>query len=329
MSIRANPKAIGLFLIGALVLAVAGIATLASTTWFQQRSTFISFFQESVNGLEEGAPVKFQGVPIGTVTRLLIQIDQRDKTFQVPVEFAVDLTKLTTPMGSYVNLADTTVLRQEIANGLRAQLQMESIVTGQLYVELSYRSDSTPPELESRATRWPEIPTSPSLMAALGTGAGSLVADMLLVLRQINGLLSEINMPEINQAVVASAKSIQELVSAPEIREALRQVPGATAQLNRTMAEVEQLAARATAAIDPLEAQITGTSTEAVETLKALRRTLDDMRGLLSADGGTGYALQGALTSMQEAAEALSLLIKTLEQNPDMMIRGKKPPERK
>jgi hypothetical protein len=35
MSIRANPTAIGAFLIGALVLLVAGTATLASTAWFE------------------------------------------------------------------------------------------------------------------------------------------------------------------------------------------------------------------------------------------------------------------------------------------------------
>ena len=54
MSMRANPTAIGLFLIGALVLTVAGTATLASTAWFEERSTFISFFQETVIPLVAG-----------------------------------------------------------------------------------------------------------------------------------------------------------------------------------------------------------------------------------------------------------------------------------
>ncbi|MEP7344402.1 MAG: MlaD family protein, partial [Gemmatimonadaceae bacterium] len=86
MSMRANPTTIGLFLLGALVIAIIGTALLATATWFQQRTTFISFFPESVNGLENGAPVKFQGVPVGTVTGINIQIDQRDESFQVPVE---------------------------------------------------------------------------------------------------------------------------------------------------------------------------------------------------------------------------------------------------
>lgn len=325
MSMRANPTAIGLFLIGAVVLAVAGTATLASTAWFQKRSTFISFFQESVNGLENGAPVKFQGVPVGTVTELLIQIDERDKTFQVPVEYEIDLTRLTTQLGTFVNLADPPVLRQQIADGLRAQLQTESIVTGQLYIELSYSPDAEPAEFESRPTAWPEIPTTPSLMAALGTGAGSLVADMMSVLFQVNQMLAEVDMPGINAAVVASAEAVERLVESPEIRTALQQVPGMTSQVNQTMVEVELLAGRVGTAMDGL--QLEATNAEMLATLQALRRTVEETHGLLSTDSGLGYGMQQALASLREAADALRLLAISLEQNPDMLIRGKKPPE--
>jgi paraquat-inducible protein B len=327
MSMRANPTAIGLFLIGAIVLAVSGTAVVASNAWFEKRSTFISFFQESVNGLENGAPVKFQGVPVGTVTGIHIQIDERDKTFQVPVEYDVDLTRLTTQLGTFVDLNDAPVLRRQIADGLRAQLQMESIVTGQLYIELSYRREAAPPELESRATAWPEIPTTPSLMAALGTGAGSLVEDMMKVLFQVNQMLADVDMSGINAAVVASAQAVERLVDAPEIRGALQQVPGMTAQVNRAMAEVEGLAARAAGAIDPIQLELEGAATEMAATLQALRRTLEDTHGLLSTDSGLGYGLQQAMTSLAAAADALRLLAASLEQNPDMLLRGRRPPE--
>lgn len=326
MSRRPNPTRIGLFLLGALIIAIIGTAVLASATWFQQRTTFISFFPESVNGLENGAPVKFQGVPVGTVKDIDIRIDQRDNSFQVPVEYDINLRRLTTPTGTYVNLADPLVRKQQIDKGLRAQLQTESVVTGVLYVELSYRTDSTPPRLEAQ-TKLPEIPTTPSLMAAIGGGAGSLLAEIMSILNRVNRMLSDVNMQEINAAVVQSAKAVEDLVSSPEIRATLRQMPGATAQLNRTLAEAERLAARAGGAIDPMQTQLTGVSTEAIATLQALRKTLDETHGLLSADTGPGYALTGALNSLREAADALKLLITSLEQNPDMLIRGKKPPE--
>jgi paraquat-inducible protein B len=327
MSIRANPTAIGAFLIGALVLTVAGTATLVSATWFESRTTFASFFQESVNGLEKGAPVKFQGVPVGNVTGILIQIDERDRTFQVPVEYEIDLARLTTQLGTFVDLADPAVLRRQIRQGLRAQLQMESMVTGKLYIELSYRQDAAAPELEDRPTAWPEIPTTPSLLAALGTGAGSMVADVLRILFQVNEMLEDVDMPQINAAVVASAEAVERLVDSPEIRAALDQVPGMTAQVNLTMGQIGLLMERAGAAIDPLQLHIEGTATEMTATLEALRLTLEETQGLLSADSGLGYGLQDALSSLREAADALSMLINSLDQNPDMLVRGRKPPE--
>lgn len=327
MSIRANPTAIGAFLIGALVLLVAGTATLASTAWFDERSTFISFFEESVNGLERGAPVKFQGVPVGNVIGLGIQIDERDKTFQVPVEYEIDLTRLRNQVGSFVDLEDSAVLQRQVTDGLRAQLQMESIVTGQLYIELSYRPDAAPPELEERRTAWPEIPTTPSLLAALGTGAGSLVADILRVLFQVNEMLADIDMPQINAAVMASAEAVEGLVAAPGLQASLEQLPGLTAQANRTMEDLGRLAVNADGAIAPLQLQLEGTTTEMTATLEALRRTLEETHGLLSTDSGLGYELQETLTSLREAADALNLLVSSLEQNPDMLLRGRKPPE--
>ena len=325
MSVRANPTAIGLFMIGALALGIVGTVVLGSATWFQDRTTFISFFPESVNGLQNGAPVKFQGVPVGRVTGINIEIDRGDDSFQVPVEYEVDLPRLTTPRGTFVNLGDTLVLKQQIAKGLRAQLQMESLVTGVLYLELSYRSDSTPPKLEKRATAWPEIPITPSLMSAIGGGAGSLLAEVMKIMNRVNGMLGQMNVREVNAAVVQSAKAVQQLVESPELRATLRQMPGATAQLNSTMVEAQKLAARATLAIDPLQTQITSVSTEALSTLQALRQTLDETHGLISADTGPGYELTGALKSLREAADALKVLITSLEQNPDMLIRGKKP----
>ena len=322
---RANPTAIGSFLIGAVIIIIAGTAILAGNTWFTNRTTFVSYFKETVNGLEEGAPVKFQGAPVGTVSNIRIQIDERDKTFQVQVEYEIDIKSLRTQLGTYVNLSQQPVLDQQIKDGLRAQLQMESIVSGMLYIELNYRKDAKPPELEPRATKWPEIPTTPSLMAALGTGAGSVVAEVVRVLFKVNEMLAAIDIPEINAAVVASAQSVQRLVDAPELRAALKEVPNMTAQLTRTMARVDTLAATANAAIDPMATDLKGATKEMHATLQSLRKTIDDTQGLLSTDSGLGFGLEAALVNLKDATNALRQLMNSLEQNPDMLLRGKKP----
>jgi paraquat-inducible protein B len=324
MSRRANPTAIGLFMLGAIVLTVIGVATLASTSWFGKQSKFISYFGESVNGLEVGAPVKFQGVLIGRVTELLIQIEPTDKTFQVPVQYEIDLSRLKSVGGTFLQLEDAVVLRQQIADGLRAQLQMESIVTGQLYIELAYRNDPAPPELENRPTAYPEIPTSPSLLAAFGTQAGSLVGDVLKILFQVNEMLAAVNMEELNRSVVASAGAVERLADSEEIRMALKDVPLMTAQFNRTMAQMEVLATRLAGTIDPLQLQMAGTNSEVVVTLQTMRETMEDTRGFLTTDSGVGYQMEGAMVSLKEAADALRALTVSLERNPDMLLRGRR-----
>jgi paraquat-inducible protein B len=325
MSLRANPTAIGLFMLGGAALSVVGVAALASGSWFDRPSTYISYFAESVNGLEVGAPVKFQGVPVGRVTDLLIQIESDRKTFLVPVQYDVDLSRLTSEAGTFLDLDNPGVLGQQISDGLRAQLQMESVVTGQLYVELTYRTDPTPPELRGRPTAHPEIPTSPSLLAAFGTQAGSLVGDVLTILFQVNEMLEAINMPEINQSVVASAQAVERLAGSPAIEAALAGVPAMSEQFNQTMAEMERLAERLGGTIEPLRANLEGTNAEMVLTLETLRGAVADSRGFFNTDSGVGYQMDGAMRSLNDAAEALRALVLALDRNPDMLIRGKKP----
>jgi paraquat-inducible protein B len=326
--LRANPTAIGLFLVGAIILTVVGAALLAGSSVFTRQTVFMSYFRESVNGLEDGAPVKFQGAPVGKVRRMLIQIDNRNKTFQVPVEYEINLKLLRTQLRTYVDLADTNELARQIANGLRAQLQMQSMVTGQLYIELSYRPDSPAPTFAAGTPPFPEIPTTPSLMAALGTDAGSIVADVVKVLFKVNELLGAIDMKGINTAVVASARSVQSLAEAPELRATMKSLPAVTSQLVRTLARVDTLAAQTGSAVGPMSADLKAATRELSATLLSLRQTVDETHGILSTDSDLGNGLSSALASMKDATNALRLLVNSLEQNPDMLLRGKKPPRK-
>jgi len=324
MSARANPTAIGLFMIGAVLLSVIGVGALASGSWRKQ-STFISYFGESVNGLEVGAPVKFQGVPVGQVTDLLIQIELVDKTFEVPVQYDIDLTRLTSADGTFVQLDDEDVLRQQIADGLRARLQMESVVTGQLYVELTYRQDWALPEPSRTRAAHPEIPTTPSMLALFGTQAGSLVGDVLAILFRVNEMLEEVNMAEINETVVASARAVERLADAPELRAALEEVPRIAEQATSTLMEMERMAERLGGMIEPLQSQLEGTNAQVVLTLQSMRQALEETRGFLGPDSGVGYQMEGAMASLKDAADALRALVLSLERNPDMLIRGRSP----
>mgnify|MGYP006203117785 CR=1 FL=1 len=100
-----------------------------------------------------------------------------------------------------------------------------------------------------------------------------------------------------------------------------------TAQFNQTMAEMQLLAERLGGAIEPLQGQMDSTNAEVILTLQSMRQAIEETQGFLSPDSGVGYQMEEALSSMKEAADALRLLSLSLERNPDMLLRGKKPPE--
>ena len=72
MKNNANSLAIGMFVLGAALIAVAGVIIFGAAKFFEDDKLFASRFSETVNGLDVGAPVKFRGVKIGKVERIAI-----------------------------------------------------------------------------------------------------------------------------------------------------------------------------------------------------------------------------------------------------------------
>jgi hypothetical protein len=98
-----------------------------------------------------------------------------------------------------------------------------------------------------------------------------------------------------------------------------------TAQVTRTLGEMERLTAQLVGTIDPFQVQMAGTNAEFVLTLQAMREAIEETRGMLTPDSGIGYQMEGTMASLEGAAEALRALALSLERNPDMLLRGKKP----
>jgi paraquat-inducible protein B len=339
MSHRPSPTQIGAFVLGALVLAVAGVAVLASEAAFEEKTTFISYFDESVNGLDVGAPVKFKGVPIGQVSEILVRMDLEKETFQVPVLYQIDLEPLNDQTGRSVNLADADVLREQVDEGLRAQLQLESIVTGKLYVELTFVPQPQPVSADDRPAPYPEIPAVLSPMARLGEEASGLVSNLrrfdvnsinenlITFLSKANSAIDELNVPAIRDTVIAAVRSVQTVANSPGLHEALSRLPALSQRVDTTLTDVQALARSLESSVDPTRAELEQASADLRTTMAELQSTLQRIRSMLSTDSGIGYRVDDALVSLADAAEALRVLAVSLERDPGMFIRGKEPPE--
>ena len=130
---KANPTALGLFLVIGLAFAVGGVLLFSSGTLFHPIQKSILYFDGSLKGLNPGAPVKFRGVTIGKVDQVLIRHNQPTEDFAMPVIIAVDKKLAQSKSDQTLQIGSQARLNEDIRRGFRARLDAESLVTGVLY----------------------------------------------------------------------------------------------------------------------------------------------------------------------------------------------------
>ena len=162
MSKSISPTAVGGFVIGAIVLIVVGVLVFSSGNIFTATHTAVVVFPGNVNGLSVGSSVEIRGVRVGSVTKIKILADLESNKIIVPVyiEFRQGILKdmrfkyLSDKISSD-NWSD--VIKSMISSGLRAQLNMKSLVTGQMVIAIDYFPE-TPATLTNIDPQYPEIP---------------------------------------------------------------------------------------------------------------------------------------------------------------------------
>jgi paraquat-inducible protein B len=157
---QASTTLIGAFVLGATALVVTAILFFGSGNLFKERLACVSYFPGSVAGLRVGAPVTYRGVRVGEVTSIGIRIDPDPARAiaQVNMELLPEAVKV------YGTSALTRSVPELVERGLSARLVMQSVVTGQLQVELDFvRRRPT----IGRSSEVTEVPTVPSPFQAL------------------------------------------------------------------------------------------------------------------------------------------------------------------
>jgi paraquat-inducible protein B len=188
---RANPAVIGGFVVGAIALIVIGLLAFGGAGWFIQRNTYIAYFPGSVKGLRVGAPVDFRGVTIGQVKQVRVLFDPRHVDARIPVIMELDATQIDVAGGGNI-VTQPQGAEELIDAGLGAQLQLQSLLTGLLFVNLDFYPKGRA-RLVGGDQPYPEIPTIPSDLQQLQESAADIAARLPDLLDQLNGLLTEMN----------------------------------------------------------------------------------------------------------------------------------------
>ncbi|MFQ5329819.1 MAG: MlaD family protein [Thermodesulfobacteriota bacterium] len=298
MSRKASPAYIGAFVVGAVILAVLGVLIFGSGSFFKEKYTYVIYFGGSIKGLNVGAPMEMRGVKVGAVKEILLECntgDAVDIRIRIPVLVEYEANRISDGVGGThpKEFFDGLVER-----GLRAQLQLQSVVTGQLMVELDFYPD-TPANLVGIHKEYPEIPSIPSMT------------------EELTKTLANIPFEELLNKIIAAVDGIEKIVSSPEITKTMH-------SMQSTMKEVRLLIDDVRDKIEPLSVNMKQTAMTAQKMMEQTDKTLVLVEDILADDSAPRSELREALDEFTGAARAIRLLADYLERHPEALLKGKR-----
>ncbi len=340
---KINPKTVGGFVVGAVILAVAAVGVFGSGRFFEERDNLVSFFSGSLMGLRVGAPVEMRGVKIGTVTDVWVEIHPETLEFTFPVVMEIEMSKVRGI--AEAEAEQQSRLPEMIENGLRAQLVTQSMVTGQQSVQMVIQPDS-PVNLVETDLPYGQVPTVPSLMEEIESNVGQLIDRAGALLLRVNDVLSEDNRGKIGQILTNMAKltgdmdqgvvNLNELLAnanavVTDVRENDPNVQGVLEAGHTTLESYKALADRAEGILATNEEGIASAVADLREMEKKLSSLVDTTKATLEENrkGMKDFTAEGLyeLTNLsidaQGAVESFRRLVEEMERDPARFFFGK------
>lgn len=305
-----------------------GVLMWLGISQLQRRTTPAYFyFNETVNGLEIGSPVKFRGVTIGSVDEILPAPDRRN----IEVLAGLYIDRLENFGIEPEDLEQGTARTTFVSDDLRAQL-VTSALTSVSFIQIDVFDPAPPKPSYTFPTPWETIPTTQSTFKSLEKGlmdaldrfphVAQLTEELL---RSLNQGVEDLQLANLSSDVRETLKVARELMQTLETSPLVDKQSETYVQLNRTLEEIGTLAAglngpdgqieRTVARFDSVGAAIQddfegSDFPGAVEAMRdagvALTSTNHEVTALLRDMRGGLDRFQAALSSLQELSDLLS-----------------------
>ncbi len=331
MSKKSNPTVIGAFVVGAVILLAIAVAVFGGSELLAKRQTYVAYFTEDTQGLRVGSNVMMNGVVIGQVARMALIIDQDSYSSRTEVTIEVFPENwISMSEGEVVGEGPAADIgHDELINvaGLRATLAAESLVTGQLLVDVDFRPDVEAVLRGGEDPPYPEIPTIPSrvqeLLAKIQTWAAELSEhfDAEEFATNLQGAIRGADELANSEDLRETLAGINTLTNRPETQNITVTLQDALRQVDSAAADAGALLRNANAKLDtdlkPIMEKLDAAMGEAQQALNAAKVQL-------SGESVQAYQLGEALREIQGAARSLREFLDYLESNPEALLKGKK-----
>jgi paraquat-inducible protein B len=317
MGKKANPAVVGLFVLGALVLAVVGVLVFGSGKLFRNTVEVVMYFPGSVDGLSVGAPVKFKGVDIGSVSniQLVLSAGEQGPEAHIPVYAVIDPSKIRTE-GQDIRFPNPEARQELIDRGMRAQLQSQSLLTGLLFIQLDFFPDTPVKFVEQQPSDPPELPTIPTTLEEASTQAREIINDLRDI--DFKGMVDQAN---------AALTGLANLANDPELQVAIDKLPGMVQRLDSAVGSATALLQRIDGQVDPLSREVRDTLVGAQRAMTSVEQTAAAATTMIEPGSPLDYDLRQSLRAVSNAADAMRQFADFLERNPSALLYGRSQPQ--
>jgi paraquat-inducible protein B len=335
MSKQANPTLIGGFVVVAAVIAIVVVLVLSGGRLWAKTRHFVVVFEGSLHGLSVGAPVTFRGVPMGQVIDIdpvVIMRDGKPAGLDVLVTLELQRGQLRTSVGDTVDVSqysDAEVAEFYDLSGVRAQLALQSVLTGQLYVDLDFYPGSPLNKVDVKAP-YPQLATIETGLKKLGKSIESLPIDQLAqkALSVLEGIERRVNSPDVDRMLASGADAAGALkdtlaridAQVDPLVNSLRQAADATAG---AMQQAEQTLDLEKGPAGKMVADFSKAAESADQALREMRKAMSEAGEMLDDRSAARQRLQALLDESTAAARSLRLLADYLERHPEALLQGK------
>ena len=282
-----------------------------SNAAYTQRIQLRAYFNGSVRGLRQGAPVEVKGLTIGRVLDVRLELDPDTNEIEIPVTMEIEPQRIMVTGNQPRPQEDPNrrILVGLVERGMRAQLRTGSLITGDLIVALDFFPDAEPAQLRV-VGNLPVIPTVP-------TQLDSLTASVSGIIERIDRLPIEQLVSDLRLTV----QRVNSLVGSPETAQA-------AAALNQSLVQLQQLITQLTAETGPTAGALRQSVQQIAVTMREAQATLESAQSLIGPDSQVRRDLTGMMRELQNAARSIRVFADYLERNPQALIRGKGAPQR-
>jgi phospholipid/cholesterol/gamma-HCH transport system substrate-binding protein len=304
METRAHHVLIGLFTVIVVTAALLFALWLAKSSSDKQFAYYEIIFNESVTGLSQGSAVQYNGIKVGDVTQLKLDLNDPSKVL------------------ARVRLGGDTPVRQDT----HAKLAMTG-VTGLAIIQLSGGSLESPP-LVGKNGALPIIVADRSPLSRILANGEDLMVNINDVVARASALLSPENMDRVSRTLDHLDKATGAVADQrDDIRDLLRQLAQASKQANDTLAETQRLVQNTNGLVDNQARATLDSAKNALASVEHVTANIDqlvsDNRAAING-GMQGFSELGpAVRELRDAAGSLRGISRRIDENPAGYLLGR------